>query len=43
MQFLISVSWLPFAQVLRACCAFRVLNAERDNPETGLTEKRYLK
>ena len=43
MLFLISDSWLPFARVLRAGCAYRVLNSERDNPEIDLTDRRYLK
>ena len=43
MLFLISVFWLPFAQVLRAGCAFLGINAERDSPETCLTIRSYLK
>ncbi|MDA7428858.1 hypothetical protein PGB28_10345 [Primorskyibacter aestuariivivens] len=42
MLFLISVSWLPFAQVLCAGCAFLGINAERDNPDACLSERRYL-
>ena len=43
MLFLISDSWLSPAQFLRAGYAFLSINAERDNSDTYLSERRYLK
>ena len=43
MLFVISVSWLLFAQIFSAGCAFLGISAERDSPETCLTVRRYLK